>query len=115
MSKQQRSKEELEIEIQILTWLNKQAGCFAFKIETTGFYDTKNGFWRKRTHPFYVKGTADIIGMKNGVFFAIEVKSPEGVVSSDQLKFIKQVVKKKGYATVCRSLLDAKLFYRDIH
>jgi penicillin-binding protein-related factor A (putative recombinase) len=69
---------EKYIENQILMWLNMQPHCFAFKVSTNGFYDTKGGFFRKNNSKFLIKGTADIIGVFHGRMLAIEVKSKEG-------------------------------------
>lgn len=67
---------EKNIENAILSWLNFQSGIFAFKVQTGGFFDTKRGIFRKSSSPFLIPGTADIVGLAHGHFFALEVKTP---------------------------------------
>lgn len=67
---------EKQIESQILEWLNLRPGIFAFKVNTTGIYDPTRKCFRTVKNPHIHKGTSDIIGCKNGRFFAIEVKTP---------------------------------------
>jgi hypothetical protein len=93
---------EKQIESQILDWLNLQPGIFAFKVNTTGVYDTARKCFRTIKNPHIHKGTSDIIGCKNGLFFAIEVKSPgqwKTVARClHQKEFHKAIVMKKGQA-----------------
>lgn len=72
-----KTKEKI-IETDILEWLNLQPHCFAFKINTSGFYDTKAGYFKKNKSKYIIKGTADIVGVFHGRMLAIEVKSKEG-------------------------------------
>lgn len=54
------------------------------------------------------KGSSDLVGItKNGIFFAIEVKTPEGRASKEQVQFIEHVNKKGGIAGIARSPKDA--------
>lgn len=53
------------------------------------------------------KGSADLVGMVNGRFFALEVKSPTGVVSKEQMQWIAMIRYNKGFATIVRSIEDA--------
>lgn len=69
---------EKYIESQILDWLNMQPKCFAFKVKTGGFFDTKTKTFRKNTSKYVIKGTSDIIGVFHGRLLAIEVKSEIG-------------------------------------
>lgn len=66
---------EKQIESQILDWLNLQPGIFAFKVNTTGIWDTKRKVFRTIKNKHIHRGTSDIIGTKYGKFFAIEVKT----------------------------------------
>ena len=53
-------------------------------------------------------GSSDIIGItKEGVFFAIEVKTETGKTSKEQDNFINHVRSKNGIAGVARSVKDA--------
>jgi len=54
------------------------------------------------------KGSADLIGITNtGKFFAIEVKTPKGRASKEQIQFIEHVNKQGGIAGIARSPQDA--------
>ena len=54
-----------------------------------------------------VKGLSDVAGqLKDGRFFAIEVKRPSGRVTDEQMSFINQVNKNNGIAFVARSVSD---------
>lgn len=101
---------EFTIESNILEWLNLQAGVFAFKIETSGYYSKKLDMYRKRKSKFHIKGTSDILGLKNGKFFAIECKTKLGSISPHQKAFLEQVRKMGGKAAVCRSIDEAEVF-----
>ena len=53
-------------------------------------------------------GSADLIGLtKRGRFFAIEVKTPKGRISPEQLAWIEFVNQWGGFAAVARSLDEA--------
>jgi len=52
------------------------------------------------------KGVSDIVGLYEGRFFAIEVKTEKGKLSEDQAKFLKLVVINGGNGFVARSLDD---------
>lgn len=94
------------IETQILNWLNYQPQIFAFKINTTGTFDPTRKVFRTIKNRHIHKGTADILGVKNGKFFAIEVKTPASYKRSfknpaqrdlDQTRFIERVKVAQGY------------------
>ena len=65
----------------------------------------------KSARPFNTgvpQGFADLFGITDsGRFFAIEVKSPTGRVSSQQKQFIEHIRAKGGLAGVARSVDDA--------
>jgi len=111
---------EKQIESQILTWLNYQPGVFAFKVNTTGVYDPTKKCFRKITNPHVHRGTADIIGVKNGHFFAIEVKTPVAIKKKptqhdhNQTAFLEKVKFCKGTATRVCSLQDVIDLMREI-
>lgn len=96
---------EKEIENGILHFLNAFLGIRAYKIQTTGVYDSKQGCFRKRGK-YVRKGMSDIIGIVEGRFLAIEVKSEKGVLSPDQKSFIMDVNESGGVAFVARSIQD---------
>jgi hypothetical protein len=55
-----------------------------------------------------VKGASDLIGIANGRFLAIEVKTPSGTPSPEQLLFIDLVNNMGGIAGIARSVEEAK-------
>lgn len=105
---------EKQIETQILAWLNYQKQTFAFKINTVGIFDPVKKVFRKNHNRFLMKGTSDILGVCQGRFFAIEVKTPSTIkrftqhpTLSDlrQQTFLSQVMGSGG-AGICVSSLD---------
>lgn len=52
-------------------------------------------------------GGADLIGLWNGRFIAIEIKTPDGKQSTDQRKFQQLVESKGGEYVILRSVEDA--------
>lgn len=105
---------ESEIETLILDWLNLQPGCFAFKVETSGWYDSVKQIYRKRRSKYVLRGTSDIIGCYRGRFFAMEVKSEKGRPSPEQDWFLSIVKQKHGYGGVVRSIEDAEKILGEI-
>ena len=112
-------KSELQIETEILQWLNMQEGVFAFKVETRGFYDSNKGFYRRNRNKFVLKGTSDILAVFKGRFLAIEVKTPinmrkfkgnPGEHELNQIAFLSAVTQKKGLS-ICASSLDEVINY----
>lgn len=101
---------EKQIENLILEWLNHQPGTFAFKVQTTGVYDTKKKIFRTASKHVF-KGTSDILGIRSGIFFCIEVKTPKSLKSaiskpkpSDirQMEFIDTIKRHEGFGVrVC--------------
>lgn len=107
-----RSDSEKAIETTILTWLNLQPGCFAFKVQTMGVYDQRKGLFRKAGKGV-IRGTSDIIGLLHGQMLALEVKTPHtyksffsrpGELEARQKLFLDQVRSKGGIAEVVCSL-----------
>lgn len=103
---------EKQIESQILEWLNYQPGVMAFKINTTGIYDPKRQVFRRILNPFIHLGTSDILGLCNGTFFCIEVKTPKRLrqVTDEQWRFLEQVKSRGGYGIVASSLNEVEAF-----
>lgn len=58
-------------------------------------------------------GSADIIGLVDGRFFALEVKIPGGVVAEDQQKWLDEIREIGGYAVVVTSVQEAIDAVRD--
>jgi len=51
--------------------------------------------------------TADMVGTRVGIFTAIEVKTPKGKPTEEQINFIQRVKDLGGFAGVARSVEDA--------
>jgi hypothetical protein len=98
---------ENEIELGILVYL-RSVGVFCFKVPTTGFYDTNRKAFRKQENPFVLNGVSDILGIRDGRFIAIEVKTKTGVVSEEQEAFIKKIKEMGGMAGVARNIDDVR-------
>jgi len=52
-------------------------------------------------------GGSDLIGLYRGRFIAIEVKTPKGRATPEQIRFIEAVKKHGGIAGIARSVEDA--------
>lgn len=112
---------EKDIENIILTWLNQQCGVFAFKVKTTGFFDTKRKVFRKNLSKFIIPGTSDILGVvKDGRMLALEVKTPLTIrrfnncptdADKRQQRFIDQVTAYGGIAGCVSSLQDVQVIF----
>lgn len=60
-------------------------------------------------------GGADLIGILNGRFLAIEIKTANGRQSPDQQRFQGVVEGKGGLYVILRSVADAEQWIRDIY
>ena len=78
---------EKQIESQMIDWLNYQPSCFAFKVNTMGVFDPVRKSYR-RLGKHVIAGTSDIIGVCEGIMFAIEVKKDIKVGEKVSLKNI---------------------------
>lgn len=56
--------------------------------------------------PLSLKGISDIIGMINGRFFAIEIKTRKGAFQAGQEEFLRSVNRAGGIGIVARSVDD---------
>jgi penicillin-binding protein-related factor A (putative recombinase) len=93
------------IETQIRHYLGLK-GVFHWKAKTVGTYDPTKKVFRKNAG--YMKGVSDILGIWQGKFFAIEVKTPKGRVSPEQKVFLARFQEEGGIAFVARSVEDVK-------
>jgi hypothetical protein len=57
-------------------------------------------------------GSADIVGIVKGRFFAVEYKTEDGKLSEKQAEFITKVNALGGYACVCRTRDDVMMHWR---
>lgn len=95
---------EKRIQDEILIALNGIYLSGRFWRNETGVYMTRDGRW---VTAGLCRGSSDIIGLVDGRFVAIEVKSKIGRVSSDQQRFIDIVIESGGIAGVARSIDEA--------
>lgn len=102
------AKLEKQIELEILTWLNFQPGCFAWKNKSMGTFNAKRGVYLKSTHRFSEKGTSDILGIYRGHMLCIEVKSAKGRLMPHQAEFLERMDRLGAIAFVARSVDDVK-------
>lgn len=107
------STPEKKIENSILAWLNSIVGCFAFKVNTMGVYDTKRKVWRKNNNPHIHNGTCDIFYVYDGAFGAIEVKAGYNKPSDDQKKFMNRVYTCGGSVCWVNSLEQFKILFNE--
>ncbi|MBI2603232.1 MAG: hypothetical protein HYW48_09255 [Deltaproteobacteria bacterium] len=85
----------------IVATLNSMPDCFAWKNETGA------SMRRGRTYFYGLKGSSDIVGLVDGFFFALEVKTGSGRQKSDQRHFEDRVNACGGLYGVVRSVDEA--------
>jgi len=108
--------QETSIQRRIMLALSK-AGCIVWRNETGAAHVGKVIYKKGRQVtldnaqmlPFGLcRGSSDIIGLcPRGRFLAVEVKTPTGRATKEQLNFIAQVKAKGGIAGIARSVEDA--------
>lgn len=94
-----------------------EAGCTVWRVETAGVWLGKqihrDGDQVTLTNARMMlsgicKGGSDIIGITpDGRFLAVEVKTPKGRATKEQIRFIDAVNKAGGIAGICRSVEEA--------
>lgn len=93
---------ESQIQKAILQYLQIK-GVFCFVNKTTGTFDpVRKSFRANTTH----KGVSDILGIYQGRFLAVEVKSKTGRPTPEQTKFIEDVNNEGGIAFIARGIED---------
>jgi len=105
------STSEKTIEHEILNYLNRLPGCFAWKVNSGGVFDGHT--YRKANSPFIFKGVSDILGVFNGRFIAFEVKTDVGRPTKEQLAFIAKIQRCGGLGGVVRSVEDVQKVLRE--
>ena len=100
--------QETAIQRRIMLALSKE-GCIVWRNETGAAHVGKVIYKKGRMLPFGLcRGSSDIIGLcPRGRFLAVEVKTPTGRATKEQLNFIAQVKAKGGIAGIARSVEDA--------
>lgn len=96
---------EKDIEKAILELLTFN-GFLAWKNSTIGVYDSKMGSFRKPMGKFHLTGVSDIIAIKHGVVWFIEVKTPKGKMTNNQKIFQEMVENHGGNYLLARSIDD---------
>jgi penicillin-binding protein-related factor A (putative recombinase) len=98
---------EKEIEFSILQYLASQ-GIFCWKQNTVGVWDAQKRIFRKSNNPFILRGISDILGIFQGKFLAIEVKTPQrrSTLSDFQKQFIESINTNGGLAFMATSVKD---------
>lgn len=95
---------EKEIQLSICDYLALKK-IFFWRQNITPVYDSKNE--RFRAMPKYsLTGVSDIIALKEGIAYFIEVKRPKGVQSGNQKIFEELVTKNGGIYKVVMSIDD---------
>ncbi len=103
---------EKEIENAVLEYLKYQIGCFAFKVNTVGIFDSRIGAYRKPSK-FIINGTPDVLICYNvlgvGVFVGMEIKSHTGRQSKEQKAFEDKLCERSnGFYFLIRSVSEAE-------
>lgn len=97
---------EKEIENSILEFL-KIIGVYCWKNQSVGIYDQAKKIYRKPNSRHHLNGVSDILGIIQGRFLAIEVKSATGSLTGEQRIFLARVNENGGIAFVARSVEQA--------
>lgn len=82
---------------------------FFFRTNNTPVFDRKlnNGYGGYRSQGKWAQpGLADILLLKDGTLYGIEVKTPKGKQSADQMLFEKRIQSHGGIYVVARSVDD---------
>ncbi len=88
----------------ILEYLERKH-IFAWRNNTgTAKFTRANG--KKGFIKFGATGSGDILALHKGIFYSIEVKGPDGVVSDNQVLWMERVRANGGVAILARSIDD---------
>lgn len=93
---------EKRIENEILSFL-KSIGCYCWKNQSVGIYDPIKKTFRRSNNVHHIRGVADILGILDGRFLAIEVKSATGRLTDEQRVFLRRINEEGGVGIVGRS------------
>lgn len=86
-------------------------GVFHFRNNSGAYSDAKSGRYIR----FGKKGSSDILAVypQTGQFWAIECKRPKGLLSDDQIIFLKDIRRAGGISTIAESIDDILRFLDD--
>lgn len=101
------STPEGKIQLAILKHLRKK-GILCWRNNTGGTWDPKLQIYR--SNPYIMPGAPDIICIIDGFFVGIEVKTPKGKQSADQILFEKRCKRHGGKYTVATCVADVDNF-----
>ena len=87
----------------ILDYIKTRPDVFAYR-NNTGAYRTESGGFLRYGYP----GSADIIGVWNGKFLAIECKTARGKQDIDQVRFQRDIEKCGGLYLLARSWQEVR-------
>lgn len=96
-------RSEKEIQNDILDFL-KIVGVFCWTNNNIGVFDPVKKIYRKSNSKHSLRGISDIIGVIDGRFLAIEVKSKSGIISPEQRIFLAKINEQGGIGFVARSV-----------
>lgn len=97
-------RRERSLVIHVLTTL-ANIKIFAWRNNTTGFFDTKRMIWRKSKDQ--LNGISDILGiLPDGKFLAIELKTEYCKASIEQKDFIDRINDRNGIGMFAKSIDD---------
>lgn len=99
-------EKETEIQLAICQYLELKK-VFFFRVNNTPISMIRNGQRVFRALPKYARhGVSDLIAVKNGHVYFIEVKTPTGVVSQHQHQFCADVLAAGGTYLLARCVDD---------
>lgn len=96
--------------VQLVRLACAEAGAIVWRNNTGSLPDT-NGRWVQYG---LCKGSADLVGIFEGRFLAIEVKKPEGRLRKEQRQFLDIIRKNGGIAGVARYPSDVKKILKEV-
>ena len=104
---------EKEIENNILGWLTHVPSSKFWKNSSIGLWDNTKKVYRKSFNRHALNGVSDILGIKDGQFIAIEVKSKTGRPTESQKQFLEEITKLGGLAFIARSIDDVEVKFKE--
>ena len=99
---------EAQLENQILQWLT-YSGFFAFKLHDQAYF--RDGAYRKGS-PFQIRGQSDVVAIRNGEVFFIEIKTKTGKQSEHQKEFESKIKASGGNYMLVRSIDEVRSAFK---
>lgn len=94
---------ESRIKNEIMSFL-KIIGVYCWVNDSVGIFDPVKKIYRQNNSPHKLKGVSDILGIIQGRFLAIEVKSEAGRLTPEQRVFLAHINTEGGIAFCSRSV-----------